>query len=79
MLDFDNLIRHLLNRSDKKEQLHRVLHSDNLNQRISGGTLEFGSKMKHIKTFKDFKDNIDLFTIPRDKRSILAMCGIIKA
>ena len=28
-------IRHLLNKSDKKEQLHRVLHSDNLNQRIS--------------------------------------------
>ena len=28
-------VRHLLNKSDKKEQLHRVLHSDNLNQRIS--------------------------------------------
>ena len=27
-------VRHLLNKSDKKEQLHRVLHSDNLNQRL---------------------------------------------
>ena len=41
--------------------------------------MDFGSKMKHIKTFKDSKDNIDLFTIPRDKCSILAMCGIINA
>ena len=27
--------RHLLNKSVKKEQLHRVLHSDNLNQRYT--------------------------------------------
>ena len=56
---------------ERSKCLHIVL--------VYGSTLEFGSKMKHIKTFKDFKDNINLFTIPRDKRSILVMCRIIEA
>ena len=32
-------VRHLFNKSDKKEQLHCVLHSDNLNQCISNSFL----------------------------------------
>ena len=37
--------------------------------------LALAQKMKRIKTLKDSKDNIHLFTIPRDEHSTVAMCS----